>query len=67
MLISDSDGVVNWGRIYLIESTGGFPTLMPHAIPEHKLDEFCKGYADMLHARVGQENRRATFGKEYAG
>jgi hypothetical protein len=60
MLMPGDDVTINAGRIYLIEKTGGTPTLMPHLLPEGKLDEFCQGFSDVLLARVGQENARAA-------
>lgn len=59
MLMPGGDLVVNMGRSYLIETTGGVPTLMPHLMPNDKIDEFCQGFADMLLDRVGQEDAQA--------
>jgi peptidoglycan hydrolase-like protein with peptidoglycan-binding domain len=56
MLMPGLDEVVNLGRAYLIQTTGGVPTLMPHLLPGDRLDEFCQGFVDMLLDRVGQEN-----------
>jgi hypothetical protein len=58
MFMPGDDVTVNAGRIWLIQSTGGAPTLMPHLLPDGKLDEFCQGFSDMLLDRVGQENAR---------
>ena len=56
MLLSGDDAIIDLGRTYLIQSTGGVPTLMPGDLPTFKLDEFCQGFADVLLARVGLEN-----------
>ncbi|SEG95092.1 protein of unknown function [Actinacidiphila yanglinensis] len=60
MLTSDSDATIVAGRTYLIQSTGGFPTLDPSLLPDDKLDEFCQGFADMLADRVGEENAQVA-------
>ncbi|WP_327071170.1 DUF1906 domain-containing protein [Kitasatospora sp. NBC_01250] len=60
-LTSSDDAVIDAGRTYLIESTGGFPTLTPSMLPDGKLDEFCQGFADMLLQRVGDENAKARM------
>ncbi|WP_370155515.1 glycoside hydrolase domain-containing protein [Streptacidiphilus sp. EB129] len=59
MLTSDRDALIVAGRTYLIETTGGIPTLDPSMLPSDKLDEFCQGFADMLLAKVGEENSKA--------
>jgi len=61
MLMPGDDVTVNLGRLWLIQSTGGIPTLMPHLLPGAKLDEFCQGFSDMLLTRVGQENARVAM------
>jgi peptidoglycan hydrolase-like protein with peptidoglycan-binding domain len=60
MLMPGDDTIINGGRIWLIESTGGVPTLMPHLMPASKIDEFCQGFGAMLKERVSQENARVT-------
>ncbi|MEV4628145.1 glycoside hydrolase domain-containing protein [Micromonospora sp. NPDC049523] len=60
ILTFDDDLVVSAGRAYLIQSTGGIPTLMPHLLPDDKLDEFCQGFSDMLLANVGLEDARVA-------
>lgn len=60
MLTSDDDVVIVAGRTLLIETTGGFPTLDPSMLPSGTLDEFCRGFADMLVAKVGEENALAA-------
>ncbi|SCD67710.1 hypothetical protein GA0115245_112588 [Streptomyces sp. di188] len=61
MLTTTEDSLIAWGRTYLIQTTGGVPTLSPSALPDDKLAEFCQGFADMLLTRVGQENSRARM------
>lgn len=51
--------VISPGRIWLIESTGGVPTLMPAMLPPEKLDEFLRGFVDALLFRAGRENQRS--------
>jgi hypothetical protein len=60
MLMPGEDVTINAGRIYLTGTTGRTPILMPHPLPEGKLDDFCQGIADVLLASVGQENARAA-------
>ncbi|WP_238358486.1 MULTISPECIES: glycoside hydrolase domain-containing protein [Micromonospora] len=60
ILLTTADPILSTGRAYLIQTTGGVPTLMPHLLPSNKLDEFCQGFADMLLDRVGQENARVA-------
>lgn len=60
MLTSTSDTLIVAGRTYLIETTGGIPTLDPSMLPSDKLGEFCQGFADMLVAKVGDENAKAV-------
>jgi hypothetical protein len=58
ILMPHTDEVINLGRTYLVQSTGGIPTLMPHLLPGDRLNDFCAGFADTLLTRVGQENTR---------
>ncbi|MEV0004578.1 glycoside hydrolase domain-containing protein [Micromonospora sp. NPDC050980] len=60
MLLTTADPIISTGRAYLIQTTGGIPTIMPNVLPNSKLDEFCQGFADMLLDRVGQENARVA-------
>ena len=59
VLTSIDDPIIYDGRIYLFNSTGGVPTLLPILLPQNKLDEFCQGFADMLVDWAGQESARA--------
>ncbi|GAB1640086.1 glycoside hydrolase domain-containing protein [Krasilnikovia sp. MM14-A1259] len=47
--------LVDNGRVYLIQMTGGIPTLMPSMLPVDKLDEFCQGFADTLQMLADDE------------
>ncbi|QFZ21486.1 glycoside hydrolase domain-containing protein [Saccharothrix syringae] len=58
VLTADDDPVISLGRTYLVQSTGGVPTLMPAMLTEDKLTEFLRGFADVLRARVGHEGQR---------
>ncbi|WP_285773563.1 glycoside hydrolase domain-containing protein [Microtetraspora sp. NBRC 13810] len=50
--------IIAAGRIYLINSTGGWPTLLPSALPTAELDEFVNGFVDTLEAKVAEEEFR---------
>jgi hypothetical protein len=54
-LHSDADRLVEFGRLYLIESEGGFPTLLPSGLPRDKLAGICRGFAEVLLERVDGE------------
>lgn len=60
ILLKSDDAIIVAGRLYLIQSTGGFYTAMPTVLPGDVLDAFCRGFGDTLQARVGQENARAA-------
>jgi hypothetical protein len=57
MLMPGEDEIVNLGRIYLVEAIGGIPTLLPHMLPEERIDEFCRGFADVLLNCVDEEGK----------
>ncbi|MGW8850634.1 glycoside hydrolase domain-containing protein [Streptomyces xiamenensis] len=56
MLTYMDDIVVVAGRDALIIQFGGFPTIMPNALPGDKFDPFLSGFADTLQDIVGREN-----------
>jgi peptidoglycan hydrolase-like protein with peptidoglycan-binding domain len=58
MLTASRDQIINAGRAYLIQTTGGVPTVMPHILPDDLLDGFLQGFSNMLLNRVGLENAR---------
>lgn len=60
MLTSGDDAIITAGRTFLIESTGGVPTLTPSMLPSSDLDDFCQGFADMLLDKVGEENAQSA-------
>src|SRR5690606_18647847 len=56
------DSVIIAGITFLINSTGGYPTIAPGALAYEKLHSFLLGFADRLQERVGAETRlRATY------
>ncbi|WP_432145026.1 glycoside hydrolase domain-containing protein [Streptomyces sp. bgisy084] len=64
MLTMEIDPTISLGREYLISKNAGGngAVLMPWMLPADKLTEFCKGFADTLQARAGQESRlRARY------
>ncbi|WP_062354133.1 glycoside hydrolase domain-containing protein [Herbidospora yilanensis] len=56
VLTDDVDPVISLGRAYLIETTGGVPTIPPFALPAAMLDAFVSGFVATLLARVEEEN-----------
>lgn len=58
ILTNDIYPIISAGRLRLIQSTGGIPTIMPSMLPAGKLDEFIQGFMDTLLARVRQEGIR---------
>jgi hypothetical protein len=56
-LRSDADRLVELGRLYLVENTGGFPTLLPSMLPSGQLDEFCRSFPEVLLQMVGNERK----------
>lgn len=56
-LQSDADRLVEFGRRYLIESEGGFPSLLPSGLPRDKLAGLCRGFAEVLLERVAGEGK----------
>ncbi|KOU53169.1 glycoside hydrolase domain-containing protein [Streptomyces sp. WM6378] len=62
MLAQQDDSVIIAGITYLINSTGGFPTIAPGALAYSKLEAFLLGFADRLQAHVGAEGgQRAAY------
>lgn len=61
MLRPNIDVIIEGGRTWLIQSTGGSPTIMPEFLPSESFDGFCQGLSDMLLARVGMEGARAKI------
>lgn len=56
------DNIINAGITFLINTTGGIPTIAPGALAYEKLQSFLLGFADRLQERVGAETRlRATY------
>jgi hypothetical protein len=56
-LQSDADRLVEFGRLYLIEREGGFPTLLPSEVRPDKLADFCRGFSEVLLERVDYERK----------
>lgn len=58
-----SDGaILVGGRLFLIQKYGGFPTLMPHALPPGQLDEWCNAFGNNLMQHANTETlRRAQY------
>jgi peptidoglycan hydrolase-like protein with peptidoglycan-binding domain len=63
MLTPGDDILMNAARTGLLVHT----TFFPWMIPGDKLDEFCKGFADTLLARVGQEDAMRRRRAQRAG
>jgi hypothetical protein len=55
VLTSDEDLLVALGRTFLVEQTGGIPSLLPDMIEREHLDELCRGFADVLVEKVAEE------------
>ncbi|GGQ85560.1 hypothetical protein [Couchioplanes azureus] len=47
--------IIDVGRLFLIQATGGIPTLMPQDLPAGRLDEFVQGLADRFQQLVDDE------------
>ncbi|GAT69155.1 putative peptidoglycan binding domain protein [Planomonospora sphaerica] len=58
LLAGGVDPVIALGRAFLIEKTGGVPTVMPHLLPEAKWTEFLQGFKEVLLSRVNEEGAR---------
>ncbi|MEU9287449.1 glycoside hydrolase domain-containing protein [Streptomyces sp. NPDC048275] len=62
MLAQQDDSLIIAGITYLINSTGGYPTVAPGALAYAKLELYLLGFADAVQERVGSENRlRAAY------
>ncbi|GAA3357362.1 hypothetical protein GCM10017744_027680 [Streptomyces antimycoticus] len=62
MLTMSDDPTIALGRAKLIYGIAGYDTLLPEMLPADKLTEFCRGFADSLLARAGQEGlKKATY------
>jgi hypothetical protein len=57
VLMPGTDVLVNLGRVHLVQTVGGFPTRQPDMLPDEEIDEFCRGFADVLLGRVTDEQR----------
>ncbi|MEV5433335.1 glycoside hydrolase domain-containing protein [Streptomyces sp. NPDC052701] len=57
ILTSIDDPLINVGRIFLEQQTGGVTMIFSHLLPEDKLKRYCLGFADELIARAGLEAR----------
>ncbi|WP_062428268.1 glycoside hydrolase domain-containing protein [Herbidospora daliensis] len=55
VLTNEVDLVTSLGRAYLIETTGGVPTIPPFALPAAMLDAFVAGFTATLLAQVEGE------------
>ncbi|GGT28247.1 hypothetical protein [Streptomyces purpureus] len=56
MLTDAGDGIIVGGRLYLIEmQIDGGSKLLPSMLPYNRLTEFCKGFAELLQEKAGQE------------
>ncbi|WP_217370957.1 glycoside hydrolase domain-containing protein [Nonomuraea antri] len=58
LLARDVDTTIAVGRVFLIESTGGIPTILPHMLPAAKLAEFLQGFSEVITSRIADENAR---------
>ncbi|MEU6715027.1 glycoside hydrolase domain-containing protein [Nonomuraea sp. NPDC046802] len=56
VLTGGQDAIIAGGRTYLIEMTGGVPTTLPYMLPAEKLDEFLRGFRDVVETRIRDEN-----------
>ncbi|MGW4375983.1 glycoside hydrolase domain-containing protein [Streptomyces albidoflavus] len=63
MLTMEIDPTIALGREYLIsKNAGGNGSVMfPWMLPQAKLDEFCKGFADTLDSRAKQESQKRAI------
>jgi peptidoglycan hydrolase-like protein with peptidoglycan-binding domain len=57
ILTSIDDPLVNVGRIFLEQQTGGAAMVLSHLLPEDRLRNYCLGFAEALIARAGLEAR----------
>ncbi|MBV2156553.1 glycoside hydrolase domain-containing protein [Kitasatospora sp. SUK 42] len=60
MLTMQSDPVIAAGRQFLIDRIAGVFTLMPSNLPDFKLNEFCKGFAETLRATAALEGKQQS-------
>ncbi|GAB1823972.1 glycoside hydrolase domain-containing protein [Herbidospora sp. RD11066] len=56
ILTSSTFPLITLGRAYLIETTGGVPTLLPEFLPGDLLEEFIDGFVATVLARAEEEN-----------
>ncbi|MER6949565.1 glycoside hydrolase domain-containing protein [Nonomuraea sp. NPDC000554] len=56
LLARDVETIIAVGRVWLIESTGGVPTVLPHMLPGTKLQEFLQGFCEVMLTRITDEN-----------
>jgi hypothetical protein len=54
-LRSDTDRLVQLGRLYLVESVGGLATPLPNMLPGEQLGQLCRGFSDVLLRTVRSE------------
>ncbi|MFI9721741.1 glycoside hydrolase domain-containing protein [Streptomyces sp. NPDC052396] len=57
-MLTGGGAVISAARTALIYETAGTSVMLPSMLPGDKLDEFCKGFADVIQVHVGQENAR---------
>lgn len=55
ILTPGPDVLVDLGRVYLIETIGGFPTLQPEMLPDEQIEALCQGFAEVLADRMADE------------
>lgn len=61
VLAHNANPKVTAARMYLCRTTGGATVVMPNVLDSAgKLGPFCKGFGDMLAARVGRENAKVA-------